>query len=53
MALPISLVVVIYPPGAGTGAGQGSYSIAINREGALVGQWVTTNNLNHGFVWTP
>jgi uncharacterized membrane protein len=38
---PGGAVVVIYPPGAGTGAGQGSYSIAINRAGALVGQWVS------------
>jgi hypothetical protein len=37
-------------PGAGTGAGQGTYPMTNNREGAISGFYVDANNVYHGFL---
>ena len=39
-------------PGAGTGAGQGTFPSGINNQGTI-GWYVDTNNVNHGFLRTP
>ena len=37
-------------PGAGTGAGQGTYSWSINPAGAVTGEYIGADNVGHGFV---
>ena len=37
-------------PGAGTGAGQGTFPITINTAGAITGFYIDANNVSHGFV---
>jgi len=39
--------------GAGTEAGQGTYSGSINAEGAVTGDYVTGDNVSHGYVRAP
>jgi hypothetical protein len=40
-------------PGAGTGAGQGTFAININSFGVAVGYFVDDNTVYHGFVRSP
>lgn len=40
-------------PGAGTGGGQGTWSVAINAAGEITGYYVDANNVAHGFVRRP
>jgi hypothetical protein len=35
--------------GAGTGSGQGSFPVNINASGAIIGEYVDGNGVNHGF----
>ena len=37
-------------PGAGTGASQGTYALAINPGGQIAGYYIDSNGLAHGFV---
>jgi hypothetical protein len=37
-------------PGAGTGAGQGTYAVGDNSAGALAGFYVDNSNVAHGFL---
>jgi hypothetical protein len=37
-------------PGAGTGPGQGTFSIGNNPSGAITGYYVDGSNVNHGFL---
>src|SRR5579872_6318868 len=37
-------------PGAGTGAGQGTYAADINSAGVVTGYYVDGSNVYHGFV---
>jgi len=46
-------IITFDAPGAGTGAGQGTYANGINAGGATVGWYVDGNNVNHGFLRTP
>ena len=44
-------------PGAGTGAGQGTGGFGINPQGTVVGSYLDSNNVFHGFQpethWKP
>ena len=40
-------------PGAGTGAGQGTFPAGINLFGAIEGDYVDAGNVSHGFVRAP
>jgi len=40
-----------WPPGAGTGAGQGTSAFFNNSTGAIAGTYVDSNDVNHGFMW--
>jgi hypothetical protein len=37
-------------PGAGTGSGQGTFPFGINPAGAIEGEYIDANNVNHGFL---
>src|SRR5438094_4049704 len=37
-------------PGAGTGAGQGTFAVSINPEGAITGYYADSSDVFHGFV---
>jgi len=39
--------------GAGTTAGQGTYSWSINPEGAVTGEYIDNDNVGHGYVRAP
>lgn len=45
-----SKIVTFSAPGAGTGAGQGTYAIGVNAEGSIVGYYIDENGGNHGFL---
>src|SRR5215831_10969880 len=38
-------------PGAGTGAGQGTFPFAISFSGEITGFYIDATNANHGFLW--
>jgi hypothetical protein len=40
-------------PGAGTAAGQGTFSWSITPEGAVTGEYIDSDNVGHGFVRAP
>jgi hypothetical protein len=40
-------------PCAGTGSGQGTFIGDINPEGAITGNSVDNNNVNHGYLRSP
>ena len=40
-------------PGAGTGAGQGTFAGDINPSGTIAGFYIDASGVNHGFVGTP
>ena len=40
-------------PGAGTGAGQGTFPDGLNIEGVIIGMSTDANNAVHGFLRTP
>jgi hypothetical protein len=40
-------------PCAGTGSGQGTFIGAINPAGAITGNSVDNNNVNHGYLRSP
>lgn len=46
-------IITFDAPGAGTGAGQGTYVSGISAGGAIAGNYVDGNNVNHGFLRTP
>jgi len=46
-------IITFDPPGAGTGAGQGTIPYGLNPWGATIGWYLDANNVNHGFVRYP
>jgi hypothetical protein len=42
--------VSIDAPGAGTGQGQGTFPLAINRSGVIVGYFTDASGMEHGFI---
>jgi len=40
-------------PGAGTGAGQGTTGGTIDPAGRIVGNYVDSDGVSHGFLWIP
>jgi len=46
-------IITFNVPGAGTGAGQGTVGIGVNKRGSIVGYYADANGLNHGFVRNP
>ena len=40
-------------PGAGTGAGQGTFAVSINPEGAITGYYADSSDVFHGFLRNP
>jgi hypothetical protein len=50
---PDGWITTFNGPGAGKGAGQGTFTEAINSEGAITGYYVDASNVIHGFVLTP
>jgi hypothetical protein len=40
-------------PGAGTAAGQGTYSWSINPEGEVTGEYIDNDSVGHGYVRVP
>ena len=46
-------IITFDAPGAGTGAGQGTFAININGFGVAVGYFVDANIVPHGFVRSP
>src|ERR1700757_2593581 len=47
---PPSTIITFDAPGAGTGPGQGTFAIAIDPAGAIAGQYLDANNVDHGFL---
>ena len=45
-------IITFDAPGAGTGAGQGTYAVNINDFGVTIGYFIDTNTVYHGFVRT-
>jgi len=43
-------IINVDVPGAGTGAGQGTYPVNIDSQGDIVGQYVDAGGVNHGFL---
>jgi predicted membrane protein len=43
-------IVTFDAPGAGTGAGQGTFPLDVNPSGAITGYYVDASNLPHGFL---
>jgi hypothetical protein len=41
------------PPGAGTGASQGTEPFCVNLFGAITGFYIDADNVFHGFLRTP
>jgi hypothetical protein len=50
---PDGTITIFDVPGAGTGAGQGSFPAGINPGGVIVGANTDSNNVTHGYVRTP
>jgi hypothetical protein len=50
---PDGSITTFEAPFAGTGAGQGTYPMTNNREGAISGYYVDANNVYHGFLRNP
>ena len=50
---PFGKITEFDPPGAGTGAGQGTTIQYINAWGAISGWYSDSNNVNHGFLRLP
>ena len=50
---PGGKVTTFDAPGAGTGAGQGTFPAGINSFGAIEGNYVDAGNVTHGFVRAP
>ena len=45
-------IITFNAPGAGTGAGQGTFAYSINQQGTITGFYVDNSNVYHGFVRT-
>lgn len=56
-ALPViageTRIVAFDVPGAGSGAGQGTYGVQINLTGTIAGNFIDGNNVQHGFLRDP
>ncbi len=53
---PYGKMTTFDAPGAGTGAGQGTYPLyttCLNPAGAIVGSYIDANNVYHGFLRNP
>ena len=50
---PKGEITTIDVPGAGAGAGQGTFAVSINPAGAITGYYVDANNVGHGFLRIP
>jgi hypothetical protein len=50
---PGSTITPFDVPGAGTGPNQGTVPSNINASGAIIGQYIDSNGVNHGFVRSP
>src|SRR5271165_2844222 len=47
-----SAIITFDAPGAGTGAGQGTFAFSINQWGTIAGFYLDKSNVYHGFVRT-
>ena len=43
-------ITIFSVPGAGNGAGQGTFPFSNNATGAISGTYIDSNNANHGFL---
>ncbi|HET6176786.1 MAG TPA: hypothetical protein VFE61_07640, partial [Candidatus Sulfotelmatobacter sp.] len=50
LALAAHQITTFDPPGAGKGAGQGTFSQQNLNSGVIVGYYVDANNVSHGFI---
>jgi probable HAF family extracellular repeat protein len=53
LTLAAHRITTFDPPGAGTGAGQGTFAQQNLNSGVIVGYYVDANNVSHGFIRSP
>ena len=46
-------IITFDVPGAGTGAGQGTFPYGISATGEIIGWYVDANSVNHGLLRAP